>query len=131
MILHPKDELGDFEARDIFKEEELFDVQAKVDKILSEIRAAVESVLKEAHPLSPVKVEAGVFRWSPICDEGYELEATLSFTSFFTKDPEEETQEINRLEDLIRNSKILSDLEKRIGEKVEICCYVPFELSSS
>jgi len=127
-VFHSKDDdLDDFDYLDTFEEEELYDVKKHFDELLDEIIVGVRSVLDKVELLSPVDVDASVYKWSPICDDNeYELEATIKFEKTFTEDPEKEELELMRIEKLILESGILDDIGKRVGEKIGVCCYVPF-----
>ena len=127
MILHPKDELGDFEDLDVFKEEELFDLQQHYDTLLAEIRAAVEGVMSGACLPAPIKIEASAYRGGR-CDIEYELEATIAFQELWTSEAWKEEQEIKKIEERIKSSGVLDAIGKRIGVKIGLCCYVPFSL---
>jgi len=121
------DDLADFDYLETFSEDELYDVKKHFDELLDEIIVGVRSILDRIELPSPVDVDASVYKWSPICDDGeYELEATIKFEKTFTDDMGAEELELERIEKLILVSGILDDIGKRIGVKIGICCYVPF-----
>jgi len=122
------DEIEDFEYLDVFTdEEELFDVGKNMDDIINEARADIQSIVDKLELPCAITIDASFFRWTG-CDGDYEFGVDLRFDKVFTSDTKEEEREIDAVEKAIIDSGVLKSLENRVG-KIEICCYVPFELS--
>jgi hypothetical protein len=124
------DEIDDFEYLDTFTEEELFDVQKHLNGILDEITTSVRGVVGNMDLPCEIDIESNVYRWSQsYSDEPYELGVDIKFKETFTSEMSEEENEIKKVEDAIYNSKVLEEIEKRLGLKIEVSCYIPFDIS--
>lgn len=121
----PDDDISDFDYLTTYCDEDLFDVEKHMGRILEDIESVVKKITSEITMPPVFNVETAHYRWESLCGEDYEIGAVVKLD----ENSDMSDEKIDEIETTIKNHPMFKALESKYGE-LSMMVYIPFDINS-